>query len=451
MRTFLAAFLLSAGLASAATVDSVVVRQRWPWSRKVDIDYTLVTDKPCQVVVNVYRDGTLLPMPDAAFSGDRLCVTGAKLNTIVFDPTLTPYDGEVLENLRFELVPREFPPYLIIDVSKDKTDPAQVTWVTAYDLTNSASAYGAWTWGSTFHTGPEVDPAWQDAIVWTGVTNSTAYKKSKVVMRYVPPGTYTMGLDMEGLGIPSGDRFPAAWNMPWYTIYEFPHRVTLTKGFYVAVFPVTRNQHAYITTGDETHLSYGNETANRVTYNQIRGSDLGTNWPVSASIDADSVLAKWREKTGFTTLDLPTEAQWEYACRAGTTGMFHDGTSTISENGATSETLAELAWYRANGDSTYHNAGLKRPNGWGLYDMLGNHDEWCHDWRKFSLGTAAVTDPRGAATPDTSGGSGRVVRGGSVWNEAKNVRSSSRGARSPDTTDSSVLPTLCYRLFLTLE
>ena len=140
MRTFLAAFLLSAGLASAATVDSVVVRQRWPWSRKVDIDYTLVTDKPCQVVVNVYRDGTLLPMPDAAFSGDRLCVTGAKLNTIVFDPTLTPYDGEVLENLRFELVPREFPPYLIIDVSKDKTDPAQVTWVTAYDLTNSASA-----------------------------------------------------------------------------------------------------------------------------------------------------------------------------------------------------------------------------------------------------------------------------------------------------------------------
>ena len=413
MRTFLAAFLLSAGLASAATVDSVIVRQRWPWSRKVDIDYTLVTDKPCQVVVNVYRDGTLLPMPDAAFSGDRLCVTGAKLNTIVFDPTLTPYDGEVLENLRFELVPREFPPYLIIDVSKDKTDPEQVTWVTAYDLTNSASAYGAWTWGSTFHTGPEVDPAWQDAIVWTGVTNSTAYKKSKVVMRYVPPGTYTMGLDMEGLGIPSGDRFPASWNMPWYTIYEFPHRVTLTKGFYVAVFPVTRNQHAYITTGDETHLSYGNETANRVTYNQIRGSDLGTNWPVSASIDADSVLAK--------------------------------------ENGATSETLAELAWYRANGDSTYHNAGLKRPNGWGLYDMLGNHDEWCHDWRKYSLGTDAVTDPRGAATPDTSGGSGRVVRGGSVWNEAKNVRSSSRGARSPDTTDNSVLPTLCYRLFLTLE
>ena len=139
MRTFLAAFLLSAGLASAATVDSVVVRQRWPWSRKVDIDYTLVTDKPCQVVVNVYRDGTLLPMPDAAFSGDRLCVTGAKLNTVVFDPTLTPYDGEVLENLRFELVPREFPPYLIIDVSKDKTDPAQVTWVTAYDLTNDRS------------------------------------------------------------------------------------------------------------------------------------------------------------------------------------------------------------------------------------------------------------------------------------------------------------------------
>ncbi len=407
MRTFLAAFLLSAGLASAATVDSVVVRQRWPWSRKVDIDYTLVTDKPCQVVVNVYRDGTLLPMPDAAFSGDRLCVTGAKLNTVVFDPTLTPYDGEVLENLRFELVPREFPPYLIIDVSKDKTDPAQVTWVTAYDLTNSASAYGAWTWGSTFHTGPEVDSAWQDAIVWTGVTNSTAYKKSKVVMRYVPPGTYTMGLDMEGLGIPSGDRFPAAWNMPWYTIYEFPHRVTLTKGFYVAVFPVTRNQHAYITTGDETHLSYGNETANRVTYNQIRGSDLGTNWPVSASIDADSVLAKWREKTGFTMLDLPTEAQWEYACRAGTGTKYCCGDTWDDRYG----------WTTAN-CSGPQPVGTTIPNDWGLYDFHGNVYEPCLDWMdnaNYDYPANDNTDPQGPVAPPEGKTPNRCLRCG-TWN-----------------------------------
>ena len=451
MRTILAALLLAAGLASAATVDSVTVRQRWPWSRKVDIDYTLVTDKPCQVIVNVYRGGALLQMPDAAFSGDRLCVTGAKLNKIVFDPTLTPYNGEVLTDLRFELVPREMPPYLIIDVTKDKTDPGQVTWVTADDLTNSASAYGAWTWGSTFHTGPEVDPAWKDAVIWTGVTNSTVYKKSKIVFRYVPAGSFTMGLDGASLGLASNENFPAAWNFQWYDLYEKLHRVTLTKSFYVAVFPTTRNQHAYITTGDETHLTWGNETVNRVNYIQLRGSDLGTNWPASASIDADSVLATWRAKTGFNTLDLPTEAQWEYACRAGATGLYSDGTSSISADGKTAETLGDLAWYSANGSQTYHETGKKRPNGWGLYDMLGNHCELCLDWRSYNLGTAAVTDPRGAAKSDSSGGVGRITRGGSVWNAACHVRCSRRLTAGPDTNDGSVLPTLSYRLFLTIE
>ncbi len=451
MRTIFAAILLAAGLASAATIDTMSVRQRWPWSRKVDIDYTITTEEPCQVVVNVYQRGTKLSLPDAAFTGDRHNVTGAKLNKIVFDPMLTVCSNQVLSDLRFELVPREMPPYLIIDVTKDKTDPGQTTWVTAYDLTNSASTYGTWTWGSTVHTGPEVDPAWKDTIIWTGVASPSVYKKTKIVMRYVPPGTFTMGIDKDSLGLSASENAPAAWSYEWYYPNEDPHRVTLTKGFYVSVFSVTRNQHSYITTGDETHVSWGNQTKNSINYETLRGSELGTNWPASASIDAGSVIAAWREKTGFVTLDLPTEAQWEYACRAGTTGMFYDGTSTISEDGATSETLAELAWYRANGNSAYHDAGLKRPNGWGLYDMLGNHNELCHDWKKFHLGTAAVTDPVGPARPDSSGGTGRITRGGSVWSTAKYARNSSRGTAEPDTTNSSVLPTLCYRLFLTLE
>ena len=83
--------------------------------------------------------------------------------------------------------------------------------------------------------------------------------------------------------------------------------------------------------------------------------------------------------------------------------------------------------------------------------MLGNHNELCLDWKSFNLGTAAVTDPRGSARSDTSGGIGRIARGGSVWNAACHVRCSRRQTAAPDTDNSSTLPTLSYRLFLTIE
>jgi formylglycine-generating enzyme required for sulfatase activity len=95
---------------------------------------------------------------------------------------------------------------------------------------------------------------------------------------------------------------------------------------------------------------------------------------------------------------LPTEAQWEYACRAGTTGPY-------AGNGD----LSSMGWYDDNSGSTTHPVGQKQANAWGLYDMHGNVWEWCHDWYGSYPG-GAVTDPTGA-----SSGSYRVGRGGS-WN-----------------------------------
>jgi formylglycine-generating enzyme required for sulfatase activity len=115
---------------------------------------------------------------------------------------------------------------------------------------------------------------------------------------------------------------------------------------------------------------------------------------------------------------LPTAAQWEYACRAGTTTPWHSG--------ETSDDLGEYAWIITNSDSKTHEVGLKRPNAWGLYDMHGNVYEWCWDWYGAAYPSGTQTNPMGA-----SSGSYRVIRGG-AWNgSAQVLRSAYRGYPSP--------------------
>jgi formylglycine-generating enzyme required for sulfatase activity len=109
---------------------------------------------------------------------------------------------------------------------------------------------------------------------------------------------------------------------------------------------------------------------------------------------------------------LPTEAQWEYACRAGTTGAYAGD-------------LGAMGWYKDNSGSTTHPVGQKRANAWGLYDMHGNVWEWCLDW-KGDYPSGNVTDPTGP-----SSGSHRIVRGGSWINAALYARSANRLWFSP--------------------
>jgi formylglycine-generating enzyme required for sulfatase activity len=117
---------------------------------------------------------------------------------------------------------------------------------------------------------------------------------------------------------------------------------------------------------------------------------------------------------------LPTEAEWEYACRAGTTTRFSYG----DDPGYT--LLANYAWYGESFGDTTHPVGQKLPNPWGLYDMHGNVWEWCQDWAVWNYAGGTVTDPQG---PDT--GWCRIMRGGSLSWGAKNCRSATRGAAWP--------------------
>jgi formylglycine-generating enzyme required for sulfatase activity len=109
---------------------------------------------------------------------------------------------------------------------------------------------------------------------------------------------------------------------------------------------------------------------------------------------------------------LPTEAQWEYACRAGTTGRY-------------AGELDDLGWYKFNSGDQTQPVSRKQPNDWGFYDMHGNVWEWCLDW-KGSYPSGTVTDPTG---PES--GSGRVKRGGSYDNVAVGCRSTGRFALAP--------------------
>jgi formylglycine-generating enzyme required for sulfatase activity len=112
--------------------------------------------------------------------------------------------------------------------------------------------------------------------------------------------------------------------------------------------------------------------------------------------------------------DLPTEAEWEYACRAGTTGDYAGD-------------VKEMAWYKNNSDGTIHAVGSKKPNAWGIYDMHGNVAEWCKDYfdPKYYGKDRSTRDPE-CMLPMSGYAGDRVVRGGGYGSEEKNCRSSYR-------------------------
>ena len=223
--------------------------------------------------------------------------------------------------------------------------------------------------------------------------NTTEYKTTKLVLKRVDAGTFTMGHSDEG--------------------DNQPHTVTLTKPFYMGLYEVTQKQWELVMGSNPSYFSGEAKPVEQVSYDIIRGSSEGAKWPTSNSVDSDSFLGKLREKTKL-EFDLPTEAQWEYTCRAGTTTTYSYGDS---ENG-------DYMWYSDNLSDGTKEVGTKKANPWGFYDMHGNVWEWCLDWYGSSLSDGE--DPVGS-----SSGSYRVLRGGS-WNyDASDCTSSSRDNSDP--------------------
>ncbi len=176
-----------------------------------------------------------------------------------------------------------------------------------------------------------------------------------------------------------------------------PHEVTLSRDFWLQTTPVTQAQWKEV---------MGTEPS------QFGGDDLRPVEHVSWD-DIQDFLRALAVATGR-AYRLPTDAEWEYACRAGTTGDLKGD-------------LDKLAWYKGNSGGTTQPVATRPPNAWGLYDMHGLICEWVQD-QYSPLTTARITDPQGAPFGTT-----RVIRGGSWFNNAIIARSAPRGSLNPTT------------------
>lgn len=249
------------------------------------------------------------------------------------------------------------------------------------------------------------------------------YKTTKLVLRKIPAGKFTMGS-------PSGE-------VGRNDDHETQHSVTISKPFYIGVFEVTQKQWKLVTGTSPSYYGGDLRPVECVSYDDIRGTASGSGWPSSTAVYASSFMGRLRARTGIVTFDLPTEAKWEYACRAGTKTALNSGKNLTSS--LQDANMAEVGRYEYNngyqggtqdgkgGYSSYHTTvGSYLPNSWGLYDMHGNVWEWCLDWWQSDLGSSAVTDPVGP-----SSGSARVKRGGSWRHEAQYCRSAYRSYDYP--------------------
>jgi formylglycine-generating enzyme required for sulfatase activity len=140
-------------------------------------------------------------------------------------------------------------------------------------------------------------------------------------------------------------------------------------------------------------------------------------------VEVQEFIKRLNELEGWEVCRLPTEAQWEYAARAGTTTERYEDDVVRYKGGA----LDAIAWHEENSGGETHEVGRKRPNAWGVYDMLGNVAEWCQDGKRTYTADTAV-DPIGP----TGAGAPRVIRGGSWFPPVEGVRAAHRYWIAPD-------------------
>ncbi|MEO0446769.1 MAG: formylglycine-generating enzyme family protein [Verrucomicrobiota bacterium] len=227
-----------------------------------------------------------------------------------------------------------------------------------------------------------------------GIFASFAVGEEIFVMRWIPPGRFVMGSPEEEAG---------RWDD------EGPmHEVTLTEGFWMGQTPVTQGQWEGIMGENPSHFSGAKRPVETVSWE-----------------DCQRFLERLEEQVPGLRPRLPTEAQWEYACRAGTEAAFSDG-SECTEPAGKDPALEKLGWYGKNSGGSTQEVGEKASNAWGLQDVHGNVWEWCGDGMR-DFGREPVVDPVGPVGDSAP----RVLRGGSWARDAGGCRSAFRNAGGP--------------------
>ena len=352
MKRIVAGLVLAGALlvrADGYEFSNVTLIQRWPWNQLVDVEFdvkqpaghqSMRLGARLELTATVGGISTVL---DAATLSDTY-VFGEGRKRIVWDP-MPQFAGHDMENvqLSFRTLEEDVPlGYLVVKIDD-----------------------GSW---------------WYRPLSFSNEVNTTTYKTTHLAFRYIPSTVSSTWLDMTGgtdtfrigsdglrkveLGMNDND-----------IIREKPATIRLTKGFFMGVFPLTRAQYA----GLGYTLGSTNEVPMRgLNYNFLRGNDTaeGYCYPANRAVAADSLIGRLRGRTHL-DFDLPTDAQWEYAYRAGSTGEYF-----FMESG---DLVAQIKEYAAFDSSAV--VGSKKPNPWGLYDLVG----CCHQWTT----TLACTDSSG--------------------------------------------------------
>ena len=435
--------LASAGLGEA-TVSQVIVRQDWPWSGKVNVDFVvrgIVPGEPKDVSLNLYSGEAFLGVaPEEALAGDTYGIDHDDAYRVSIDPKkVAALAGtKMLADFRVEPVLTASSAaevlYKLVDIATGETT----------DVTEGAirkGRYGTYAIDPVATNGVAIK-----SVVWTGVTNDV-YKETKIAFRRIRAGSFRMGSPTVETGRDPGREKP-------------PFPVRLTADYYIGVYPVTQRQLREITGSYRDNANFKVDRDHRpqevISYNDLRGAAETYDPFKTDEVGGESFIGVAREKLKLKTLDLPTEAEWEYACRAGTTGAYNDGT-VLGVASAKDDALDRLGRNKYDGGCHYDEVqgkwvdynnttatdvskgtaavGSYASNAWGLYDMHGNVREVVLDWYAADYGISAYLDEDGVAVnpKGPSSGTAHVWRGGGWNDEPKNCRSAARSYGSDST------------------
>jgi sulfatase modifying factor 1 len=248
---------------------------------------------------------------------------------------------------------------------------------------------------------PQFPPVWAEVFGEDdyGIFAECSLDGVRFVWRWICPGTFMMGSPEDEVG-----RYER----------EVQHKVTLTRGYWLGETPVTQEQWVAVMGENPSHFK--SDERKQLPVEEV-------NWH-----DCQNFAAKLNEHFPGLHAALPTEAQWEYACRAGTETAFNDGSVCTVPDGK-DPALDRLGWFRDNSEGKTHVVKGKAANAWGLYDMHGNVWEWCaDDWYDYDGEQNGVPDPRHNSTDDSAW---RVLRGGSWVSHVRHCRCACRRRVDP--------------------
>ena len=362
--TFAVTMLAGTAFAAVPVIDQSSISARQDGGRTVVIGYTMnpavENDDGCAIItVDILTNYTENAETKwASIGGEHLTTLYGDVNKVI------EHTQDYKHNILWDPT-KEGLPNLKFDANDVKVE------ITAW-ATNSPPAY--WVIDLTQPADRMADRYYPNAGQIPGTVTNDLYKTDRLVFRRIPAKgvTWKMG-NKEGT---SG-----------YNVY---HYVTFTHDYWMAVFETTRAQARWM--GDGTSED---KTPRLGTWYNFRGNGVAYKWPdYGHDANVEGFIGTYRTALGGNILlDMPTRAEWQFACRAGTSTLYNNGTANAAG-------LDKVGWYKDNSDGAIHDVGGKDPNDWGLYDMHGNASEWALDWLVTdtsdpSLSSAPVWDPVG--------------------------------------------------------